>query len=103
MTYNDVLEQARGQMGPCKACPVCDGRGCRGTIPGPGAKGVGDTAIRGCRFLPALSGLYSCITAANTMTLPTTISSYRLAGTPGFWPLPVMVPTRPSWKPPAAL
>lgn len=33
-------------MGPCKACPVCDGKGCRGTIPGPGAKGIGDTAIR---------------------------------------------------------
>ena len=46
MTYQQVIQQARGQMGPCKACPVCDGRGCRGTIPGPGAKGVGDTAIR---------------------------------------------------------
>ena len=115
MTYNDVLEQARGQMGPCKACPVCDGRGCRGTIPAPAPKAwvtppsattrpgkpcasrwipsapaasripaahCSDIAF-GCRFLPALSGLYSCITAANTMTLPTTISSYRLAGTPG--------------------
>ena len=46
MTYQQVIQQARGQMGPCKACPVCDGKGCRGTIPGPGAKGIGDTAIR---------------------------------------------------------
>lgn len=46
MTYQEVIQQARGQMGPCKACPVCDGKGCRGTIPGPGAKGIGDTAIR---------------------------------------------------------
>lgn len=46
MTYKDIADQARGQMGPCKACPVCDGRACRGTIPGPGAKGVGDCAIR---------------------------------------------------------
>ena len=30
----------------CKACPVCNGLACRNTIPGPGAKGVGDTAIR---------------------------------------------------------
>lgn len=46
MTYQQVIQQARGQMDPCKACPVCDGKGCRGTIPGPGAKGIGDTAIR---------------------------------------------------------
>lgn len=46
MTYQQVIQQAHGQMGPCKACPVCDGKGCRGTIPGPGAKGIGDTAIR---------------------------------------------------------
>ena len=46
MTYQEIAGQARGQMGPCKACPVCDGKACRGTIPGPGAKGVGDCAIR---------------------------------------------------------
>lgn len=47
MNYNDVLEQARGQMGPyCKVCPVCNGIACRNQMPGPGAKGVGDTAIR---------------------------------------------------------
>ncbi len=45
MTYQEVLENARGQMGPyCKACPVCNGLGCRNNIPGPGTKGVG--AIR---------------------------------------------------------
>ncbi len=32
--------------GYCKLCPVCNGRGCRNQIPGPGAKGIGDTAIR---------------------------------------------------------
>ena len=47
MTYQEVLEQARGAMGPyCKACPVCNGVACKNQIPGPGAKGVGDTAIR---------------------------------------------------------
>lgn len=47
MTYDEVLKQARDQIGPyCKACPVCNGRACRNQIPGPGAKGVGDTAIR---------------------------------------------------------
>lgn len=30
----------------CKLCKVCDGRACRNIIPGPGAKGTGDVAIR---------------------------------------------------------
>jgi len=46
MTYQEVLAAARGEMGPCKACPVCNGLGCRNTIPGPGAKGLGTGAIR---------------------------------------------------------
>ena len=46
MTYQDVLNKARTCMGPyCKACPVCDGRACRGAIPGPGAKGSGTGAM----------------------------------------------------------
>lgn len=32
--------------GYCKVCPECNGRGCKNQIPGPGAKGIGDTAIR---------------------------------------------------------
>lgn len=32
--------------GYCKGCPECNGRGCKNQIPGPGSKGVGDTAIR---------------------------------------------------------
>lgn len=32
--------------GYCKLCPECNGRACRNQIPGPGAKGIGDTAIR---------------------------------------------------------
>lgn len=47
MTYNEVMELARENLGPyCKACPVCNGRTCRNQIPGPGAKGIGDVAIR---------------------------------------------------------
>ena len=47
MTYNEVLEQARGCIGKyCKACPVCNGKACSNQIPGPGAKGSGDNAIR---------------------------------------------------------
>ena len=47
MTYQEMMENAKLSMGfYCKACPVCDGRACKNQIPGPGAKGVGDTAIR---------------------------------------------------------
>lgn len=41
MTYEEILANARGNMGPCKACPVCNGLGCKNSIPGPGSKGSG--------------------------------------------------------------
>ena len=47
MTYQEIQAQSRGQVGPyCKACPVCNGFGCRNTLPGPGAKGLGTGFIR---------------------------------------------------------
>ena len=47
MTYDEVLKSARGNMGPyCKVCPICNGAACKNQMPGPGAKGVGDNAVR---------------------------------------------------------
>ena len=47
LTWNEITAAARPLVGQvCKVCPVCDGRACKNSIPGPGAKGVGDTAIR---------------------------------------------------------
>ncbi len=47
MTQKEVLDQARTCLGPyCRGCEICNGRACKNQIPGPGAKGVGDTAIR---------------------------------------------------------
>ena len=47
MTYDELLENARKYLGPhCKGCAVCNGEACRNTMPGPGAKGTGDNAIR---------------------------------------------------------
>ena len=47
MTFEDVLKNARTCIGPyCKACTICNGKACRNQLPGPGAKGVGDNAIR---------------------------------------------------------
>ncbi len=47
MTYQEVLESSRGQMGPfCKACPICNGIACKASMPGPGAKGLATGFIR---------------------------------------------------------
>lgn len=46
MTYSEALENAKIRDSKCKACEICNGRACRNRIPGPGAKGVGDTAMR---------------------------------------------------------
>ena len=47
MSYNKILENSRNYIGDyCKACTECNGKVCKNTMPGPGAKGIGDTAIR---------------------------------------------------------
>lgn len=47
MDYQEMLTSARKCIGKyCRACDVCNGKACRNQIPGPGSKGVGDTAIR---------------------------------------------------------
>lgn len=47
MTYEEIVANAKPEIGKyCKACMVCNGRACRNQMPGPGAKGMGDTAVR---------------------------------------------------------
>lgn len=47
MNYSECIENARSRIGKyCKACSECNGRACRNQMPGPGSKGIGDTAIR---------------------------------------------------------
>lgn len=47
MDYSEVIKKARECIGPyCKACNVCTGIVCKNTMPGPGAKGLGDLAVR---------------------------------------------------------
>ena len=46
MTYEEVRKAAQGQMGHCKACPICNGIACGKTIPGPGSKGSGTVFAR---------------------------------------------------------
>ena len=47
MNYKEVLANARTCIGEyCKACNECNGKVCKNQMPGPGAKGIGDTAIR---------------------------------------------------------
>ena len=47
MTYQEIHEAAKTQVGPyCKNCPVCNGRACGNTMPGPGCKYPGNVAAR---------------------------------------------------------
>lgn len=47
MNYSECIKLAKDKVGKyCKACPECNGRACGSQMPGPGAKGTGDTAIR---------------------------------------------------------
>lgn len=46
MTIQEVLTNARAHMSGCSACPVCNGKACGNHMPGPGAKGYGDVAMR---------------------------------------------------------
>ena len=47
MNYNEILAAARDCVGPyCKACPVCNGKACGNTMPGPGCKYPGNVAAR---------------------------------------------------------
>lgn len=47
MKVEQILQKSRENMNDlCKSCPVCNGRACRNTIPGPGAKGSGTVVIR---------------------------------------------------------
>ena len=42
MTYEEIRARAREVMAPnCRVCPVCDGKACRGEIPGAGGIGSG--------------------------------------------------------------
>lgn len=45
MNYQEVRNAANGQLGPyCKNCPVCNGRACGCSMPGPGSKYPGTAA-----------------------------------------------------------
>ena len=47
MNYNEILAASRGELGQyCKACPVCNGRACGNSMPGPGSKAPGNAAAR---------------------------------------------------------
>ena len=74
MTYQEVLENARAVLSKnCKACPVCNGKACGNHIPGPGAKGVGDTAIRNFEKWQAvrvnMDTIHPCVTPDTSLYL----------------------------------
>ena len=43
MEYDEILKKAKENLrGTCRVCQVCDGRACRGEVPGMGGKGTGN-------------------------------------------------------------
>ena len=47
MNYNEIMAAAKDCVGPyCKACPVCNGKACGNSMPGPGCKYPGNVAAR---------------------------------------------------------
>lgn len=54
MNYNDVLEKAKTMGLNCRVCPVCDGRVCRGEVPGVGAKGSGKSFTSCAEYLRSI-------------------------------------------------
>ena len=85
MNYQELAAAARGSIGPyCHACPTCDGRGCRGTIPGPGAKGSGTVAIRTHDAWSGLLVNMDCVHATFTADTRATVLGRDLS-------LPVMI------------
>ena len=47
MDYLEMLNIARDKVGPlCKACPVCNGKACGNSMPGPGSKNPGNGALK---------------------------------------------------------
>lgn len=46
MDYKTLLDNAKKNMRTCRVCPQCNGRACRGEIPGVGGKGNGLGFIR---------------------------------------------------------
>ncbi|RKD27544.1 FMN-dependent dehydrogenase, includes L-lactate dehydrogenase and type II isopentenyl diphosphate isomerase [Caminicella sporogenes DSM 14501] len=46
MNYKILLENARKNIKSCRVCQVCDGKACKGEIPGIGGKGTGLGFIR---------------------------------------------------------
>lgn len=84
MTYAEIAKAARGKMGPCRACPTCDGRACRATLPGPGSKGSGTVATRNRQAWERYRLVMDTIGEGGEASTATTVLGRNLA-------LPVMV------------
>lgn len=85
MNYQELAAAARGNIGPfCRACPTCDGRGCKGAIPGPGAKGTGTVAIRNHEAWQQVLVNMDCVHATFEASTSTTLLGQDLS-------LPVMI------------
>lgn len=62
MTYEDVLKKAKELMAPnCRVCPDCDGRVCKGEIPGLGGVGSGNSFTIAREYLKSIRVLLDLV------------------------------------------
>ena len=86
MEYKEILDNARGHIGPfCKVCPVCNGLACGNTVPGPGAKGPGSGFVRNydkwqsvCVDMDTICETFPAIRPWSSSAAPTNTPSLRL-------------------------
>lgn len=54
MTYEEVMENAKTLGLSCRVCGECNGKACRGEVPGVGAKGSGKSFINCVEYLKSI-------------------------------------------------
>lgn len=54
LTFQQVRDNARGELKTCKVCRECNGEACRGLLPGVGGKGNGESFVRNYKKLQSI-------------------------------------------------
>ena len=79
-SWEEVARSARSVIGGlCHACVRCDGRACGSTLPGPGAKGSGDVAVRNAAAWARLRVNMDCLVAAGEVDTSCELMGRRMS------------------------
>ena len=79
MTLNEIRNEAKGKMGYCNSCEICDGKACTNMMPGPGAKGSGVVAIENFNAWKEIKLNMDTISDSGDITTTTEIFGKKLS------------------------